>query len=386
MRILDKAHEQLSKFNRKIETIITRFHRSYFVFACLFAIFGYFLILLPALMIIIAAANIYEAFSTGGLGNWQQGLIWTTVFMIAVLLTYRISRIKVAPPAGLVVSREKLPEIFKLVEQAVAHFKRPEIERIIITGNYELDVIKVPRFPVPVWSMNTLVIGLPVLLCHAPKQFECMVTRRIGQFSKKSNPISNWVYQLRAIWKQYLLAYDTQKTPDSLLLKWIFGAYAYLYTLVSTYPARRDELNADTYAMEIFTHEDVRKMITADVTYQWFLEERYWPAINKKVASNPGLALTPYKNINATIKANFTDKKLMLVVEKVFKERLHINNPNAPMLQRLENVGHDTPSMSAINNNTAAVKYLGDSLVNVIGLIDKLWLNNNLKTIKHTKK
>lgn len=387
MSILNTIHTKISKINRSVETIITKFHRSYLVLVCLLAIMGYILVLLPPFMIIVACVNIFEILSMGDIANWQRGLIWLTILIISTLFTYRSSQIKISPPTGLNVLEEKLPEIFKLTQQFISHFKKPVIERIVITSNYELDIVKVPKFALPIWSMNTLVIGLPVLLCHAPKEFECMVARRIGQFSKRSNPISNWAYQLRAVWKQYHLAYSKQKFPDSIILKWIYGAYANLYSLISTYSARRDELNADTYAMELFSHEDVRKMITADATYQWFLKELYWPAINKKAAAKIKSPLTPYKNITGTINANLKEEKLQFVIEKAFKAKLHVHDPAAPMQQRLTNVGHDTPSLSVRTGDTAAVKYLGDSLNNVIGLIDKLWLNNNnIRSHKNNKK
>ena len=69
------------------------------------------------------------------------------------------------------------------------------------------------------------------------------------------------------------------------LLKWIFEAYAHLYRAASIHAARKDELNADTAAMELFSHDDVRQMITADATYQWFLQAHYWPAIDKVAAT-----------------------------------------------------------------------------------------------------
>lgn len=380
------SHNQSNKYYKDAEALIAKFPRVYLVFACLVALSGYALVILPPLLIVTASYNIYGALSTGVIANWLPALIWLIVLIVSALFSYRGSQINITPPAGLTALEEKLPRIFKLVQEYQDYFKRPEIQRIVITANYELDIVKVPVFNLPVWSTNTMVIGLPVLLCHSPKHFECMMARRLGQFSKNQNPVTNWLYQLRAIWKQYSLAYNKLKTPDSYILKWIYAKFTALYDITSVYAARNDELNADTYAMEFFINEDVRQMITADMTYHWFLREHYWPAITELAFKKTKQPLTPYKNMAATITSNLKEEKLKFLINKVFTATPDNETPTPSMLQRLENVGHDTPSLEENAGDSAALKYLGDSLSNVVNLIDKLWLNDIMKQQRLAKK
>ncbi|MES0326627.1 MAG: hypothetical protein ABUK13_00405 [Gammaproteobacteria bacterium] len=386
MSISDSIHRLLDKYDNEIEAFIAKFPRAYLTVVFLVALIGYALVLLPPLLIISASYNLYEIISIADIANWISALIWLSVLIISSLISYRGSQIKITPPAGLTVSEEKLPEIFKIVREYQDYFKRPEIHRIVITANYELDIVKVPKFALPVWSINTMVIGLPVLLCHSPKQFECLVARRIGQFSKSQNPVTNWLYQLREIWKQHSFAYSKLKSPDSYFLKWIYAKYASLYESVSVYAARSDELNADTYAIELFHNDVVRDMITAYMTYQYYLQEHYWPAINKIASIRTKPALTPFHNMTAAIQTNLKEEKLKSLINKVFKAEPQRNVPTPSMLQRLENIGHDTPYLSDNTGDAAAVKYLGESLNNVINLIDKLWLNNIMTLQRRAKK
>ena len=382
----DRINRMLSNISRFVDTTITKFYHVHFVFVCLLALIGYGLVLIFPILAVSAAANIYEIFLNGDTIDWQGAGIWLFVLVLSSLLSYRISRIKLDPPVGLKVAEEKLPEIIKLVQQYQDHFKDLDIQRIVITTKYELDVVKIPKFALPIWSVNTMVIGLPVLLCLSPRQFECLLARRIGQFSKRNNPITNWVYQLRSIWMQYYIAYSQQKTPDSYILKWLYGAYAFLYSGMSVHAARKDELNADSYAMELFGHEDVLEMITADVTYQWYLKERYWPAINKIASVKTKPALTPYHNITAAILNNFKEEKIKSLTHKAFKSEINRKSPCASMLQRIENVGHDTPYLPENTGDVAAVKYLGESQKSVVNLIDTLWLKDNMESHKRSNK
>lgn len=386
MSILDSLHRLLDKYDKNIETFIAKFPPAYLTVVCLVAFIGYALVLLPPLLIISASYNLYKTIFIADITNWLSALIWLSILIISALISYRGSQIKITPPAGLTVSKEKLPEIFKIVREYQDYFKRPEIHRIIITSNYELDIVKAPKFSLPVWSINTMVIGLPVLLCHSSKQFDCLVARRIGQFSKHQNPVTNWLYQLREIWKQYSFAYNKLKSLDSYFLKWIYARYATLYESVSIYTARNDELNADTYALELFQNNDVREMITAYMTYQCFLQEHYWPAINKIASIRTKPALTPYHNMMPAIQTNLKEEKLKFLINKTFKAEPQKNVAMPSMQQRLENIGHDTPFLSDNTGNTAAVKYLGESLNNVVNLIDKLWLNDILTLQRRAKK
>jgi len=386
MGLADSVHKRIDRIFKGIDTAIDKFHRSYLALVCLLALTGYALVLLFPILAVASVSHIYTALLDGEAINWPLVAIWSVVLVLSALFSYRSLQVKLSPPVGLTLGEDKAPKIFNLVQQHKAHFKRPGIQRIVITDNYELDIVKVPKWALPVWSTNTMVIGLPVLLCHSPRQFECMMARRMGQFSKRNNPVTNWLYQLRAIWKQYSIAYGKLKYPDSYLLKWLYAAYAAFYTSASVHAARRDELNADSYAMELFIHDEVCEMITADAAYRWYLQERYWPAIDKIASAKTASPLTPYLNMAAAIQSNFKEEKIKPLIYSVLKTETHRKNPVPALRQRLENIGHDAPYLKENTGQNAAAAYLGESLNNVVKLIDTLWLKNNMAKQKSGKK
>ena len=374
MDISGSIRIRLNRLYKRVESLMLKYQRIYLSFVCLFALTGYAFILLLPLLVIAGSQNIYNNLNGNHVANWPNALIWFAVVFCAALLSFRCLRFKPVSPAGLTLSAEKLPEIFKLVEKIRIHFKRPTIHRIIITTHYELDIVKMPRWALPVWSSNTLVIGLPLLLCFSPRQFECMLGRRLGQFSKNHNLITNWLYQLRSTWKQYSLSYGKQKYPDSMILKWFFSAYSFLYSAISIYVVRRDELNADSYAMELFNHEDVREMMTADAVYRHYLDNSFWPAINKTALP----IVNPHHKLSSIIHTVLQGDKLAGLTNKVFSTEAKWNSPNPSLLHRLDKIAHDSPYMSDHTGVTAASQYLGKSLDIVINLMDKLWLKDAL--------
>lgn len=386
MDIFGPIRTRLEKFYQRIGYFMTKYYRFYLTIVCVFALIGYALVLLFPLLMIAAGTSLYTILSAGDAIDWQGIAIWSVVFVLSSLFSYRSTQIKITPPAGLTLAEDKAPEIYKLVQGFKEHFKRPAIHRIVITSNYELDIVKAPKWALPVWSSNILIIGLPVLLCHSPRQFEAMVARRIGQFSKRHNLLTNWLYQLRMIWTQYDLAYGKQKSPDSYLLKWLYRAYASLYNKISVIAARKDEINADTYAMELFIHDDVREMITANAAYQAYLQNQFWPAIDKIASIKKQATLTPYQNMATAIQTKFKDETPTALINTAFKAQPGRNNPVPGLRERLENIGHDTPEISENSGETAATRYLGNLSGGVINLIDKLWQKDHMEKQKRSRK
>lgn len=372
----------LSKTGDVIESLTKSFPRFYLACVTLLALFGYLYVLLFPLLVIAGILNIYESVAVSAVIDWQSALTWLAVVIVASLVSYRSAQFKPAPPVGLTLTEDKAPELFALVQQYSIHFKRPLIHRIVLTANYELDIVKTPKWALPVWSSNTMIIGLPVMQCHPPKQFERMVARRTGQFSKRDNFLTNWLYQLRSIWQQYRVSYGKQKGFGIEPLRWYFAVYAPFYAAVSVYAARRDELIADSYAMELFNDEEVREMITADELCRWWLQNQFWPAVYKIASVETKSLPTPHTKMAAAVHASMSPERLESLMVKFIKEKSLSKHAKPSLQSRIENIGHNKARMSKPVAENAASRYLGSSMKGVIDLIDKLWLKTFLEKRK----
>ena len=380
------AHALQHKFYKSIVSLVERYPRLYLGFVTLLALLGYAYVLLFPLLILASISYIYEAIAGAEVIDWQSALIWLAVLILAGVVSYRCIMLRLALPTGLTLVEDKAPELFKIVRELHTRFKRPEISRIVITGNYELDIIKTPRWALPVWSTNTIVIGLPVLQSLSPKQFDCMVARRIGQFSKRDNLLTNWLYQLRPIWQQYRAAYTKQKAPGIELLKWFFTVYAPFYSAFSAFVARRDELNADTYAMQLYNDEEVLEMLTADAVCRRYIENRYWPAIHKIAALETKSLPAPHSKMATAVAANLKGEKLATLISELLKLDSRWKDPVPSLSSRIKNIGHNKPYMEELTGETAAARYLGTSINGVIDLVDKLWQKTFIEKRKRQRR
>ena len=370
---------------KSVRSAVDRYPRLYLGVVTLCALLGYIFVLLFPLLMLISLANIYEVFRESEPFAWQSALIWSSVLILSGVIIYRCTLLKLSPPAGLTINEDKAPELFNKLRELHIRFKRPEIRRIVITGNYELDIIKTPRWILPVWSTNTMVIGLPVMQSLSPKQFDCMVARRIGQFSKRDNLLTNWLYQLRPIWQQCRAACNKQKAPGIEPLKLFLAIYAPFYASVSAHVARMDELNADTYAMQLYNDEEVLEMITADSVCRWYIKNRYWPAVYKVAAFETKSPPRPHSKMAAAVRTNLKGEKLKSLLAGSMNINSRWTDKTPSLVSRVKNIGHEKPYPLEPGGETAAEHYLGASINGAIDLVDKLWMKALLEKRKRQR-
>lgn len=375
MDITERIDKRFKRLGRQIESLLTKYQVAYLSAVVLIAISGYLLVLLFPLLSLMLGYSLVNHLIHEPVINWPMITAGFCVFLISSLLSYSLFRAKPAKPVGLNMSEKVFPEVFKLVEKMNGYFKYPRISKIIMTNHYELDIIKTPLSIFPVWSTNTLVIGLPLLLCVSPQQFECLMARRIGQFSKKHNIVTNWLYQLRASWKLFCNSYAQQKQLDSRFINWLLMVYSSLYSIASVYVVRKEELNADNYGMEVYNHKYMYEMMMADAVYRHYLENTFWPAAQKVALQN----VKPNRNLLSVVNNVIKGEKLEVLAKKVFAEVPEWNHPYPSLKQRLEEIAYHEVSMTDPDEVKAANQFIGSSLNNVIDLMDKLWLRSALK-------
>jgi len=385
MSLRSSIRKKLDNSIERVNRLFDRYPRTYISLLCFFAVTGYAFVFLFPVLAIVSVTNIFEIFFGSTTFEWTQLLFWLSVLVFTAQISYRMFVTRPVPAVGFTMPESKIPKVYEVVERLQTHFKRPVIHKIIISANYELDIIKTPFWMLPVWSTNTLVIGLPLLICLTPNQFEQMVARRIGQFSKQHNMITNWLYQLNGIWQQYSYIYGKQKNIESWFLKLFYLSYAVLYKKFSVLAARKDELSADKYAMEMYFHEEICEMITTDTLCRWYLKNRFWPAIEKAYSDKDKETHKPYRKLTTVIRGNLNVVTKSMLNNLMNDEVVEPANRNPALHQRLVEIGHVEPIMKKYTGESAADFYLGTSLNGALNLMDKLWYKNNYKK-NHPKK
>ncbi len=331
--------------------------RVYLLLATAFALAGYAYLLLFPWLVLASALEIHHAVFSGEGIAWVQLLTWLVVGALAALVSYRLFMFRPALPAGSVLDSPACRALFQLVADQSRHYHSPHIDRMVLSGDFELSLLKTPRFVLPVWSTNTLVIGLPLIQSLSETQFQCALARRLGQFSKRYNRFENWLYQLREIWPQYCGQARVQG-PGYQPVAWFFCAYAPFYRMITVPAARHDELDADTYAMELFSDEQVLDMITTQMVCQQYLKEKYWPVVRKFSASNHPVLDKLHSGMASVLRAGLQADTVNEWLAKTLSAEGHCGDAIPSLARRIDNIGFGAAHMDALTTGPAAGVYL----------------------------
>jgi len=354
-------HSLRQQFNTGVGYLAETYHRGYLLVVTASALAGYGWLLLFPLLVLAGVWGSYEALTGQPTVDWSRLLIWSTVAAGAALVSWRMARFRPALPAGILLDRNKVPALFELLDELCRHYRRPEIDRVVVNGEFVLEIVKTPCTFLPVWSINTLIIGLPLIQSLSTAQFRCSLARRLGQFSKHNNPLGNWLYQLRQIWPQYAIETDA---PDPVIqpLRWFFRVFAPLYERISLPAARLDELTADSYAMETCSDEEVLDTITTETVCRLYLEEKYWPTYRKLTTRVREILPNPHVGMASVLRTGLQgDRGQEWLMKAIEREPRH-DDPMPSLGKRVENIGHRKPRMSGIAPESAATVYLDSAI------------------------
>ena len=333
-----------------------------------------FLLIFPALFLFLPS-KLYEIVTHAKeLKDWVDAGILLLLIILSGVFSWATYKLKFSLPTGLDVTKEKFPHLLKLIEELQGEFDKPKIDRIIIRDKYEVRVIKTPRTHMPFFNTRTLIIGLPVLLTMSPVYFRALLARRIGQLSTQHTPVTTRLYFLNDIWAQFKLSSKHSKNIFTKAISYFFQLYSPLYQTVLSPLLQEEELEADSYGMDLVNDRDMVECLVYEEVVTQFLNNKFWPKIYHMAKRTKTPEYMPYSQMTKVIKAGITDDEISETIQKALKVGESHPAPMPSLIARLNHLGHSKPLPPKRLSKTAAEYYLGSSLGKIIQLFDKRWM------------
>lgn len=338
------------------------------------AVFGIlFLLMFPYLLLNLPADLYVTVIKANELKDWIDAVIQLVLIGLGGAFSWAIYKLKFSLPTGLDVTEEKFPHLLKLIEELREEFGKPKIDRIIIRDKYEIKVIKTPRSGMPFLFTHTLIIGLPVFLTMSPLYFRALLARRIGQLSTQHTPVTTRLYFLNDIWSQFKVSCKQSKNKFSKALGYFFQFYTPMYQAILSPLLQEEELEADSYGMDLINHKDMNECIVYEEVVTQFLSKKFWPKIYHMAKRSKTPEFLPYSQMTKVVKAGITDAEISETVQTALKVEMNSPELLPSLLKRLNHLGHVKPLPPKRLAKTAAEYYLGNSLEKIIQLFDKRW-------------
>lgn len=333
--------------------------------------FPFFLFYLPV--------EIYESIlHINSVQDWIHPAIASLLFIIAGLVSYELYRLPFSQPKGLEISSTSFPRLIELIDELRNTYHKPRIHRIILGDRFDIQIVKTPRLGLPIFTTNTLVIGLPVLLTTSPLYFRILLARRIGQTSAKHNRISNLVFNLARIWPQYRYSAQRRGNPVAKLLSFLFKIYSKIFATCMQPLLRKDELEADHYALEIVNDNDMVECLIYTEVVEQFLNKKYWPKLKQLARRNDQVSTQSFTHLSRVIKSSINKEEVRSAIQAAMSPDIKLTS-FPPLTARLNQLGHYKPLPPKLLQKSAAEFYLGSTLQKIVTLFDKQWYKKQAK-------
>ena len=366
----------------RCHSLAEHFPRLYLSLVTAVALMGYLLLASFPILLIISAGNIYHIIAGKAALFTLAHSLWLALLLLSTLVSFRIFTFRFPAIDGVRMRRERSPGLFKLLDSLQAENHHPEPDRVMVTDRFELQILKTPEFGIPLWTSTTLVIGLPFLQSLSASHFRCALSRKLAQFNGQDNTVTNWLYQLRDIWKLYLKTLRGKRQFGDQPLYWFFSLYTPLYRSISVSAAQLDELRADQQALDTINNDDLFKTIESIIIGKIFLSRHYWPSIRHMMKQDPKAGILPYAKLEQVIQSSLSQHNLGQWLEQHYNTERQPHSATPSLKARMDLLGRSRIKVPGSPQQSAALVYLDTVYQDVVQRIDEKWLKRQRRRDK----
>lgn len=344
--------------------------------------YGYLLAFPVLTLSVLLSGDVIEAIGAARtVGDYAAVAAWIGVATVTAMVTVWLARLRPSPPPGYLLQRREAPELFAVLDELRRDFATPvwrpgpTLHRVCITSGQDVQIIRTPQFGFPVLFTNTLAIGLPVLQTLGPQQFKAILARRIGQFQSPDGVLQSGLYHLRQTWQCYAQCDHRVVAPLRWILRGFYTPYAAFFARASAAASKDFELAGDAYALQVMHHEAVREGIVALAITEYFLNDKFWPAVNSmrgRLREPPHL---PFGQLEQAFRKGVKPDQLESWLKRALRAEAP---PHMPQLaERIDDLGGAAHGAPAVSAQSAAHHFLAEALTGIVSRLDQQWWQAN---------
>ena len=206
------------------------------------------------------------------------GLLWATVHALWL---------RGEPPEGVELQREDAPLLFEALERIRRKIQGPPIHHVYLDDAFNASIRQWPRFGLLGGAVNTLTIGLPLLMALERRRLLSVLAHEYGHLRGNHGRLSAWIYRTRLAWLRMDARLQQQEGAMAHLsqafLRWYFPRFA-----ARTFAlARQDEYEADRVAARLLGPRVAAAALSEIAVKAHWLDAQLMPAHWAQAGAQP---------------------------------------------------------------------------------------------------
>ncbi|MDD2714999.1 MAG: M48 family metallopeptidase [Candidatus Wallbacteria bacterium] len=319
-----------------------------------------------------------------------------SAFLLYALLTYKLKAVffKISIPLlimiyymlkSLWVSFSDLPgfeldpELYKLFSREIDEISGKlcckEIHRILFTHELNACIIQRPILGFFGMYINTLYIGIPLLLCFPHDEFRAILAHELGHISEKHGRTQIWIYRIHHTWECLASSLEQSDWMMNLLIGKFMNWYLPRFSLYSFVLARKFEIKADQLAAEIAGSEVNAHALVRISLLPQFINEDFYSSLWKKVMQQKTLP-EYYLMFQESIGRFSNPERQTKYLELLLKSEDHLIEEHPPLQDRIKEISAKI-ELPKIISQSAAQEYFQSRFSDFISACNYAWNAEN---------
>ncbi|GEM_PF-2555515 len=274
----------------------------------------------------------------------------------AILLagTLRAVWIRTQPPEGFEIIQVDAPGLFEALDLIRTEIRGPKISRVLLTGDFDASIARMPRLGVFGWHRNELVLGLPLLQALSPGEMLAVLAHEYGHLSRANGRLRSWVCEARKSWMQVLQRIEQGKGRFLLrrFVRW-YAPYLHAATLEL---ARSREYEADLCSTGIAGREQAAAALIRLEVIARFLRESFWPSVSAMMDTRPDPVQSVYGLMQERFRQGIEESTAREWIELALAGEADRDAAHPCLRERLEAMG-GVPDLPPAPARSAAEHY-----------------------------
>ena len=258
-----RLHEQESQADPR------RYRRKVLMFALL----GYGVLLLAALLAVALLGWVMARMAAGGFRGW---MVWPLLASLGLLWSVLAAlRPGWGAAQGERLSARDAPALFDALDKIRRKVNGPPLHEVRVDGSFNASIEQRPRW-LGLGQHNVLTLGWPLLAALEPRRVLVVVAHEYGHLRGDHGRLSAWIYRTRRTWGRLYHHYREDDSLVAAALVRFVGWYFPRFDALSFALARQDEYEADRVAVRLFGAEAVTQTLQEIELKAAQYDEQFW--------------------------------------------------------------------------------------------------------------
>jgi len=308
-------------------------------------------------------------------GRFRFGLLWGLIAALGLLwASLRALWVRFDAPEGVPVTAQEAPALFEALERIRKKIHGPPIHAVYLDDEFNASIRQTPRWGLLGGAVNTLTLGLPLLMALDRQRLLAVLTHEYGHLRGDHGRFAAWIYRTRLSW---LRLHDSIRDDENIasaatraFLNWYFPRFA-----AKTFAlARQDEYEADRIAGRLLGADvATAALVEIEVKGAW-LQQRFW-GDHWRTAATSAVPTGPFQAMRAHLgqapAAGFASEALRQALARVS----NLSDTHPSLRDRVSSLCGEAvlPEWS----RRSALALLGEQADRWIAHFDKQWCRDN---------